>query len=283
MTAGEFGAPPRTAPAVVAFPPVVRWTGSSLDVLDQTRLPGDVVVLSLRTADEVVDAIRRLVVRGAPLIGVCAAFGMVLGLRAGEPLDQLADRIGSARPTAVNLRWAVERVLSAVRDAAAVGQDPIRAAEQLALTVQRNDEESCRRIGVAGAALLQDARRLLTHCNAGRLATAGIGTALAPIYEMARAGLPVSVLATETRPLQQGARLTAWELNAAGVPVTLVPDTAAGAALASGRVDAVLVGCDRVAANGDTANKIGTYSWRYSRPRIPSPATSPARCRPSTR
>jgi methylthioribose-1-phosphate isomerase len=126
--------------------------------------------------------------------------------------------------------------------------------------VQEEDRESCRRIAAAGQAELSGRTRLMTHCNAGRLATAGIGTALAPIYAKALAGEPVSVLATETRPLQQGARLTAWELAVAGVPVTLVPDTAAGAALAAGRVDAVIVGCDRVAGNGDTANKIGTYS-----------------------
>jgi methylthioribose-1-phosphate isomerase len=236
--------------------PVLEWHGDRLAVLDQTLLPTVVRSLDLRTSADVIDAIQRLAVRGAPLIGVCGAFGVVLGLRAGEPLDDLVERVGSARPTAVNLRWAVEQVATAARAAA----DPVAAAEADALRLLAEDQESCRRIGLAGLDELTAVSRLMTHCNAGRLATCGMGTALAPIYAKAAAGEPVSVIATETRPLQQGARLTSWELNAAGVPVTLVPDTAAGAALAAGRVDAVVVGCDRVAANGDTANKIGTYT-----------------------
>jgi methylthioribose-1-phosphate isomerase len=245
-----------------ANPPVVAWQGDRLVVLDQTVLPGEVRLLEMRTATDVASAIRRLAVRGAPLIGVCGAFGVVLGLQAGEPLDRVIDLLGGARPTAVNLRWAVERVAAAARTVtdAADAETVAAAAEREALRVQEEDRESCRRIAVAGQAELSGVTRLMTHCNAGRLATAGIGTALAPIYAKALAGEPVSVLATETRPLQQGARLTAWELAVAGVPVTLVPDTAAGAALAAGRVDAVIVGCDRVAGNGDTANKIGTYS-----------------------
>lgn len=239
-----------------ANPPVVDWQGDRLVVLDQTVLPGEVRTLELRTASEVATAIQRLAVRGAPLIGVCGAFGVVLGLQAGEQLDRLVELLGEARPTAVNLRWAVERVAAAARTSV----DPVGSAEREALRVQDEDRESCRRIAAAGQAELSGVTRLMTHCNAGRLATAGNGTALAPIYAKALAGEPVSVLATETRPLQQGARLTAWELAVAGVPVTLLPDTAAGAALAAGQVDAVIVGCDRVAANGDTANKIGTYS-----------------------
>jgi methylthioribose-1-phosphate isomerase len=245
-----------------ANPPVAEWQGDRLVVLDQTVLPGEVRLLELRTATDVANAIRRLAVRGAPLIGVCGAFGVVLGLQAGEPLDRVIDLLGGARPTAVNLRWAVERVAAAARTVtdAADAETVAAAAEREALRVQEEDRESCRRIAAAGQAELSGRTRLMTHCNAGRLATAGIGTALAPIYAKALAGEPVSVLATETRPLLQGARLTAWELAVAGVPVTLVPDTAAGAALAAGRVDAVIVGCDRVAGNGDTANKIGTYS-----------------------
>jgi methylthioribose-1-phosphate isomerase len=190
------------------------------------------------------------------LIGVCGAFGVALGLRAGEPLDDLVERVGSARPTAINLRWAVEQVAAIARTSA----EPASAAVAESMRLLQEDRESCSRIGAAGLDELSDVSRLMTHCNAGRLATCGMGTALAPIYAKAAAGTPVSVIATETRPLQQGARLTAWELSAAGVPVTLVSDTAAGAALASGRVDAVIVGCDRVASNGDTANKIGTYA-----------------------
>ncbi len=237
-------------------PPVIDWQGDRLVVLDQTLLPGEVRLVELRTAAEVADAVARLAVRGAPLIGVCGAFGIVLGLQAGEPLDQLIEQVGDARPTAVNLRWAVERVAEAAR----LGGDPVEAAEAEAVRLLEADQESCRQIGAAGLTELDGRSRLLTHCNAGRLATTGMGSALAPVYAKSAAGQPVSVVATETRPLQQGARLTAWELNAAGIPVTLVPDTAAGAAIASGRVDAVIVGCDRVAANGDTANKIGTYA-----------------------
>ncbi len=236
--------------------PVIDWRGGLLVVLDQTLLPGEARLIELQTAAEVVDAIRRLAVRGAPLIGVCGAFGIVLGLRAGEPLDRLVGQVGDARPTAVNLRWAVDRVAAAARDA----RDPVAAAEAEAVRLLDADRESCRRIGAAGLIELDGRSRLLTHCNAGRLATCGMGTALAPVYAKAAAGQPVSVVATETRPLQQGARLTAWELQAMGIGVTLIADTAAGAALKSGRVDAVIVGCDRVAANGDTANKIGTYA-----------------------
>jgi methylthioribose-1-phosphate isomerase len=243
-------------PAVVSVPPVIDWRGDALVVLEQTVLPGEVRLLELRTAAAVADAIRRLAVRGAPLIGVCGAFGIVLGLRAGEPLDQLVEQVGDARPTAVNLRWAVNQVAAVARDSA----DPVAAAEAEAVRLLEADQESCRQIGAAGLTELAGLSRVMTHCNAGRLATCGVGTALAPVYAKAAAGQPISVIATETRPLQQGARLTAWELHAAGVPVTLVPDTAAGAAIASGRVDAVIVGCDRVAANGDTANKIGTYT-----------------------
>ena len=236
--------------------PVIEWRGDRLAVLDQTGLPTEVRILELRTSAAVIDAIQRLAVRGAPLIGVCGAFGVVLGLLGGEQLDDLVERVGSARPTAVNLRWAVQRVAAAARTAA----DPVAEATAESLRLLDEDRESCSRIAAAGLDELSAVSRLMTHCNAGRLATCGMGTALAPIYAKAEAGQPVAVIATETRPLRQGARLTAWELDAAGVPVTLIPDTAAGAALAAGRVDAVIVGCDRVAANGDTANKIGTYA-----------------------
>jgi methylthioribose-1-phosphate isomerase len=219
--------------------PTVHWTGDALEILDQTRLPEEEVVLRLTTADEVIDALQRLAVRGAPAIGVAGAFGAVLA-------PEEAERIASARPTAHNLRWAVERVMRA----------DDREAE--AIAIWREDIEACRRIGAFGAAELPGSR-FLTICNAGRLATTGIGTALAPVYAKASAGEPVEVFACETRPLRQGARLTAWELADAGVPVTVLPDGAAGALLASGRVDAVITGCDRVAANGDVANKIGTF------------------------
>jgi methylthioribose-1-phosphate isomerase len=216
---------------------------------------------------EVVDALRRLVVRGAPAIGVCGAFGVVVGLaerpakdvaEARRHLDEVAGTLEAARPTAVNLGWAVRRVAAAARG----GPDPAamrRLALEEAVRIQEEDRAACRRIGAAGRELLAGRDRLLTHCNTGRLATAGIGTALGVVYAKAAAGEPVQVWATETRPLLQGARLTAWELVTAGIPVTLVADGAAGAAMAAGALDAVLVGCDRVARNGDTANKVGTY------------------------
>src|SRR5215207_6314661 len=216
----------------------VGWRDGRLEIVDQTLLPERLVVRRLTTVAEVVEALGRLAVRGAPAIGVAGAFGVVLGLAEGGPprpgpdglaaaraeLERAAATLEVARPTAVNLRWAV------------------------------------RRMADAGRAELAAHHRLLTHCNTGRLATAGLGTALGIVYAKAAASEPVQVLASETRPLLQGARLTAWELVNAGIAVTVVADTAAGAAMAGGLVDAVLVGCDRVAANGDTANKIGTYS-----------------------
>jgi methylthioribose-1-phosphate isomerase len=223
--------------------PTVAWTGDAIEIIDQTLLPGEERVLRLTTPDEVVEAIRRLAVRGAPAIGVTGALGVIL---AGDD-ERAAERIASARPTAVNLRWAVERVLAA---------DDRRAE---ALKILEEDVEACRAIGEHGRAELPAARTILTVCNAGRLATAGRGTALAPIYAKADAGEPVEVFACETRPLLQGARLTAWELRDAHIPVTVLPDGAAASLLARGVVDAVIVGCDRVAANGDVANKIGTY------------------------
>src|SRR6266511_4346662 len=207
----------------------VDWRDGRLEVVDQTLLPGQFRVVELATVAEVVDALRRLVVRGAPAIGVAAAFGVVLGLDPAvqDDPDDLAEARAALHRAAVDLE---------------------------------EDRAACRRIGEAGRVELASRRRLLTHCNTGRLATAGLGTALAVVYAKAAAGEPVEVLASETRPLLQGARLTAWELVDAGIPVTVLADTAAGAALAGGLVDGVLVGCDRVARHGDTANKIGTYA-----------------------
>jgi methylthioribose-1-phosphate isomerase len=223
--------------------PAVTWAGDAIEIIDQTLLPAEERVIALRTVDEVVDAIQRLAVRGAPAIGVTGALGVLVcgGDRAA------AERIASARPTAVNLRWAVSRVLASP------------AWEVEALAILEEDIAACRAIGEHGRAELAGATRLLTVCNAGRLATAGIGTALGVVYAKAEAGEPVEVFACETRPLLQGARLTAWELADAGVPVTVLPDGAAASLLARGGVDAVIVGCDRVAANGDVANKVGTF------------------------
>jgi methylthioribose-1-phosphate isomerase len=247
--------------------PSITWIDDHLEVIDQTLLPGVLQVRQLRTVEDVVDAIRRLVVRGAPAIGCCGALGMVVGLDQAGPVDadaarvvlaELEHRIGSARPTAVNLPWALARV----RKAAEVGTDPgdirRRACEE-ALAILSEDREACRRIGEQGRRELAGVVRLLTHCNTGRLATAGWGTALGVVYAKAAHGEPVEVFATETRPLLQGARLTVWELKEAGIPVTLLGDSAAGSLLADGRVEAVIVGADRIAGNGDVANKVGTY------------------------
>jgi methylthioribose-1-phosphate isomerase len=249
----------------------VEWRDGRLQVIDQTLLPGQLRVVELATVAEVVDALRRLVVRGAPAIGVAAAFGVVLGVdqavrddpgslaAARVALRRAAAELDAARPTAVNLGWAVRRVVAAAAGAGDPGELR-RLALAEAERILDEDRAACLRIGEAGRVELASRRRLLTHCNTGRLATAGLGTALAVVYAKAAAGEPVEVLAAETRPLLQGARLTAWELVDAGIPVTVLADTAAGAALAGGLVDGVLVGCDRVARNGDTANKIGTYA-----------------------
>jgi methylthioribose-1-phosphate isomerase len=247
----------------------VAWRDGRLEAIDQTLLPERLVVLELRSVAEVVDALRRLAIRGAPAIGVAAAFGVVLGLDERRPrgagqarsaLEEIAAELEAARPTAVNLSWAVRRVVAAAGagDAGDASQVRRRALAE-AGRVLEEDRDSCRRMAEFGRAELAGRRRLLTHCNTGRLATAGLGTALGVVYAMAAAGEPVEVLASETRPLLQGARLTAWELLDAGVPVTVLAEGAAAAAMARGMVEAVLVGCDRVARNGDTANKIGTY------------------------
>jgi methylthioribose-1-phosphate isomerase len=244
----------------------IRWEGDLAGhalVLDQTKLPGETVWLEVRTLEEMRDAIRRLAVRGAPAIGVAAAYGLVLGLRGQSGVDraeflgrarEAAAVLARARPTAVNLAWALERLL-----ARAAREPEPRALLAEAEAVAREDREACQRLGELGAALLPARGTLLTHCNAGALATAGIGTALAPIYVAARAGKRLHVYVDETRPLWQGARLTAWELARASIQVTLITDSMAGSVLQSGGVDAVLVGADRIARNGDCANKIGTY------------------------
>lgn len=255
---------------VVAVPPspALDWSidRSVLRVLDQRALPTTEGFLELRTIDDVVDAIRSLAVRGAPAIGVAAAIGLVVSLEnaaRGDPagmrtlLPGFAERLVAARPTAVNPAWAVGRV---VARAAVVADDELAAAlRDEASAILREDRLMCEAIGHHGLALVPDGARVLTHCNAGALATSGIGTALAPIYLAHASGRRVTVFANETRPLRQGARLTAWELARAGIPVTVLPDGAAAALMASNAIDLVIVGADRIAANGDVANKIGTY------------------------
>jgi methylthioribose-1-phosphate isomerase len=233
----------------------IAWRDDALELLDQTRLPGEEVWLRCTTVADVADAIRRLAVRGAPAIGVAAAYGVVLGMRnGGGDFDRVRDLLGSTRPTAVNLRWAIDRMAEALAQA---GPD---ALLERAHAIARDQVEADTRMAEHGAALIGDGERLLTHCNTGALATAGRGTAGGVIEAGFRAGRVRHVWVDETRPLLQGARLTAWELQRAGVPFQVVPDASAGWLMARGLVDRVVVGADRIAANGDVANKIGTYT-----------------------
>jgi len=237
-------------------------------VLDQRALPEAEIERELESAEAVADAIRQLQVRGAPLIGIAAAMGLVTGTRElrGAPraaflarVGELVELLGAARPTAVNLRWALERM---ARCAAATPGDGSALWERLhaeATAIWEEDRAMCRRIGEHGLALVPDGANVLTHCNTGALATGGVGTALAPVYLAHEQGRKVHVYVDETRPLLQGARLTVWELMHAGIPCTLITDAAAGALMRQAKVDVVLVGADRICANGDFANKIGTY------------------------
>jgi methylthioribose-1-phosphate isomerase len=235
----------------------LRFAGDALEILDQTRLPGEEVWLRLETPAQVIEAIRALRVRGAPAIGVAGAYALVLAAGDAAAVRAAAPAVAAARPTAVNLTWAVDRMLR--RLATAPPRSPRDALRAEADAIRDEDERACRAIGRHGAALLGEKATVLTHCNAGSLATAGYGTALGVIYAAVEAHKRVAVFATETRPLLQGARLTAWELMRAGIDVTLLADSAAGALLRGGRVDAVVVGADRIARNGDVANKVGTY------------------------
>ena len=241
------------------LPETLQWRDGSLILLDQRVLPGDVHHLVCRDVETVAVAIETLAVRGAPAIGIAAAYGMVLAARAGgrNALAGAEERLARTRPTAVNLFWALERMLAKSRF-----EGDATLAEGLldeAVRIHEEDITMNRTMGANGAALLPQRCAVLTHCNAGALATGGYGTALGVIRAAVSAGKDVRVYADETRPVLQGARLTAWELREEGIPVTLVCDGMAGALMASGRVDAVIVGADRIAANGDVANKIGTY------------------------
>lgn len=230
--------------------PSVAWCDDHIEIIDQRRLPSELVVRELSTIDDVCDAIVTLAVRGAPAIGACGAYGVALGVKLGHDIDDVAARLVATRPTAVNLGWAIDRVVAAGPDEA------LAAAERIVL----EDQAACDAIGACGADELAGAQRILTHCNTGRLATAGIGTALGVIYTKAQRGEPIEVVASESRPLLQGARLTAWELADAGISVRVMPDSATAALMSTGDIDAVIVGADRIAANGDTANKIGTFT-----------------------
>jgi methylthioribose-1-phosphate isomerase len=247
----------------------ITWAPSgAVRIVDQRALPEALVHRDLESVEAMAEAIRSLQVRGAPLIGIAAAMGLVAGLREARALSRAAflerlsgavDCLGATRPTAVNLRWALDRmtaVAAATPGTAAAVWERLHAE---AAAIWEEDRAMCRRIGAAGQTLLPDGAKVLTHCNAGALATGGIGTALAPVYVAREANRQVHVFVDETRPVLQGARLTAWELMAAGVPCTLITDSMAASLMRAARVDLVLVGADRIARNGDFANKIGTY------------------------
>ena len=238
----------------------IRWSADALELLDQTRLPDEEIWLRCERLLDLEQAIRRLSVRGAPAIGVAAAYGLVVGLREGLQLPEIVARLSATRPTAVNLRWALERGEVEFERSLAAGETAADALLDWARRLQAADIETNRRIGAHGAALFEEGSRVLTHCNTGALATAGFGTALGVIRTAWEQGRVSHVWVDETRPLLQGARLTAWECLRLGLPFAVVPDVMAGALMARGLVDRVVVGADRIAANGDAANKIGTYS-----------------------
>lgn len=226
------------------IPPTIEWRDGVVRIVDQRRLPEELAYLEAATVGELCEAIRTLAIRGAPALGVAGAMGVALAARRGEDVDEAAARIEATRPTAVNLAWGVRRALSS--------EDPVGEAVRMA----EEDVARNRRLGQHGAPLIPPAGRVLTHCNAGSLACAGFGTAIGVI----RSADVSHVWVDETRPVLQGARLTAWELQRLGIPATIVADALAASLMAEGSVDCVVVGADRVAANGDVANKVGTYA-----------------------
>lgn len=248
----------------------IEWKNDKVIMIDQTALPEKEVYLTYEDYRDVADAIKRLIVRGAPAIGVAAAMGIALGsLKVSEikraefkrQFDEICEVIGKARPTAVNLRWAVERMRRVFEENEALSIGEIKALlKKEALKIYEEDIEINKALGKHGAKLVPDKAVVLTHCNAGALATAGYGTALGVIRAAVEAGKKVEVYSDETRPFLQGARLTTWELMKDNIPVTLITDNMAGYFLKDGKINLVVVGADRIAANGDTANKIGTYS-----------------------
>jgi len=251
--------------------PTIEWKDDAVVMIDQRKLPASEIYVSCKTAQEVAKAIKTMVIRGAPAIGVAAAMGIALGMRRSKAtgtkqfateFQKLCDLMAATRPTAVNLFWAIERMKRVFAEAAQGGcsVDEIKQRlEREARRIHDEDVANCRTMGAFGADLVPEQARILTHCNAGALATAGYGTALGVIRAAAEQGKKVVVLADETRPFLQGARLTAWELVKDGIDTTVITDNMAASMMRLGNVDLVVVGADRIAANGDVANKIGTY------------------------
>ena len=252
--------------------PTIEWRDDAVVMVDQRKLPAQEEYVHCRTARDVARAIRNMVIRGAPAIGVAAAMGLALGVRRSRArgavklaaeFHGLCEQMAAARPTAVNLFWAIDRMKAAFSAAARAGRSPAEIAaalETVARRIHDEDVASCRAIGAHGADVVPDAGRVLTHCNAGALATGGYGTALGVVRAAVERGKRVAVFADETRPFLQGARLTAWELLRDGIDTTVIADGMAGPLLRAKRIDVVVVGADRIAANGDVANKIGTYT-----------------------
>ena len=249
--------------------PTVEWKDGVVRLLDQSRLPGHTELLECKDVAAVASAIQELKVRGAPAIGVTAAMGVALGAQSVSAADVstferhilgICDQLAATRPTAVNLFWALTRMKAVVREnrACTVAEIQNRLVQE-ALAIQQEDVAMCKAMGQHGAGLIKDGYTVLTHCNAGALATAGYGTALGVIRAASEQGKHVHVFANETRPVLQGARLTAWELMEDGIPVTLITDSMAAVVMRQGKIDLCVVGADRIAANGDVANKIGTY------------------------
>ncbi len=252
--------------------PTMAWQDSDIVMIDQRKLPGAEVYVTCRSVNDVAKAIKTMVIRGAPAIGVCAAMGLALGAQRSKAtgtkqftteFQRNSDLLAATRPTAVNLFWAIERMKQSFATGALAGESVEQLQARLRAEADRihdDDVASCRAIGAQGATLVPAEACILTHCNAGALATAGYGTALGVIRGAVEAGRKVRVFADETRPFLQGARLTAWELVKDGIDTTVITDNMAGAIMRTGDIDLVVVGADRIAANGDTANKIGTYT-----------------------
>ena len=252
--------------------PTIEWKDDAVVMIDQRKLPASEVYVTCKTANEVAKAIKTMVIRGAPAIGVAAAMGIAVGMTRSRAtgtkqftteFQKTCELMAGTRPTAVNLFWAIERMKKAFAAAAQDGQSVDEIKKRLvaeARAIHDEDVQSCRTMGAHGATLVPSSARILTHCNAGALATAGYGTALGVIRAAAEQGKTIAVLADETRPFLQGARLTAWELVRDGINTTVITDNMAGAMMRLGQVDLVVVGADRIAANGDVANKIGTYT-----------------------
>ena len=241
----------------MTLPPSCRWTGNHLEVLDQRQLPGAVAFMQLQAWQEVAEAIASMAVRGAPAIGIAAAWGVVLAARVGDDLPSAIKGLRASRPTAVNLGWALDRMQAAISSS---GSGDVEALAALADAIQNEDRRLTQRLVDHGVSLLTQGCRVLHHCHTGAIATGGVGTALGVIASAHARGVLRHAWLDETRPRLQGAALSAWELGCLGVPCTVIVDGASGLLMRRGEVDAVMVGCDRVAANGDVANKIGTYN-----------------------